>query len=104
LLALPESIRDCAFLRGDRDSLGAPVAARRGVGRALRPAPSTKLCNRVLQDVRQPHADLTRSGREAIDPLEASTSRSAPPPTGRHVHWSSRADWYVHGDGLLVEE
>ena len=22
----------------------------------------------------------------------------------RHVHWASRADWYVHGDGLLLQD
>jgi hypothetical protein len=48
-----------------------------------------------------PH--LTRSGREAIihagsfdEPLAAAPER--------HLHWSSRADWYVHGDELPVQE
>jgi hypothetical protein len=48
-----------------------------------------------------PH--LTRSGREAIihagafdDPLGAAPDL--------HVHWASRADWYRHGEELLVEE
>jgi hypothetical protein len=53
--------------------------------------------------VRQPRAHLTRSGREAIvlaggfdEPLGA-----AP---GRNAHWSSRADWYVREDRLLVQD
>jgi hypothetical protein len=25
-------------------------------------------------------------------------------PPDRHVHWTSRADWYVHGDELRVED
>ncbi|HET7887410.1 MAG TPA: GFA family protein [Bradyrhizobium sp.] len=50
-----------------------------------------------------PMPHLTRSGREAIvhagsfdQPLGSSPAR--------HVHWSSRADWYVHGEDLPVQE
>src|SRR4029453_2027848 len=50
-----------------------------------------------------PMPHLTRSGREAIihagafdDPLGA--------PPDRHVYWASRADWYRHGERMLVEE
>jgi len=48
-----------------------------------------------------PH--LTRSGGEAIVPAGAFDEplRVAP---DRHVQWASRADWYVHGDGLLVQD
>jgi len=45
-----------AFVRGDRESAGALMASRRTVDRALRSAPGAKLCNRVLQNVRQSHA------------------------------------------------
>jgi hypothetical protein len=50
-----------------------------------------------------PMPHLTRSGREAIihagafdQPLDAAPDR--------HVHWASRAKWYVHGDELPVED
>jgi hypothetical protein len=50
-----------------------------------------------------PMPHLTRSGREVIvhagsfdDPLGTAPDR--------HVHWDSRADWYVHGDGLPRED
>jgi hypothetical protein len=50
-----------------------------------------------------PMPHLTRSGREAIvhagafdEPLGATPDR--------HVQWTSRAEWYVHGDGLPVED
>src|SRR3981189_2504859 len=45
-----------------------------------------------------PH--LTRSGREAIVPAGGFDQPLGTAPD-RHVHWSSRADWYVHGDELL---
>jgi hypothetical protein len=48
-----------------------------------------------------PH--LTRSGREAIIPAGGFDDALCTAPD-RHVHWSSRADWYVHGDELLVQE
>jgi hypothetical protein len=55
-----------------------------------------KLCGSPM-----PH--LTRSGRETIihagafdDPLGTAPDR--------HVHWASRANWYRHGEELLVEE
>jgi len=35
---------------------GSMMASRRTVCRAFRPAPGSKLCNRVLQEVRRPHA------------------------------------------------
>lgn len=50
-----------------------------------------------------PMPHLTRSAREAIvhagafdEPLGATPDR--------HVQWASRAEWYVHGDGLPVED
>jgi hypothetical protein len=50
-----------------------------------------------------PMPHLTRSGREAIvhagcfdEPLGAAPVR--------HVHWTSRADWYSHGEGLPTED
>jgi hypothetical protein len=48
-----------------------------------------------------PH--LTRSGREAIVPAGAFDEPLDAAPD-RHVQWASRADWYVHGDGLLVQD
>ena len=48
-----------------------------------------------------PH--LTRSGREAIIHAGAFDAPLGTAPD-RHVHWASRADWYVHGDGLIVED
>jgi hypothetical protein len=60
---------------------------------------ATAFCKRCGSPM--PH--LTRSGREAIvhagafdEPLGATPDR--------HVHWASRAQWYVHGDGLPVED
>jgi hypothetical protein len=60
---------------------------------------ATAFCERCGSPM--PH--LTRSGREAIihagafdDPLGAAPDR--------HLHWASRADWYVHGEGLVVED
>jgi hypothetical protein len=50
-----------------------------------------------------PMPHLTRSGREAIVPAGGFDEPLGAAPD-RHVHWSSRADWYVHGDGLLVQE
>jgi hypothetical protein len=46
-----------------------------------------------------PMPHLTRSGREAIVPAGGFDEPLGAAPD-RHVHWSSRADWYVHGDGL----
>jgi hypothetical protein len=50
-----------------------------------------------------PMPHLTRSGGEAIVPAGAFDEplRVAP---DRHVQWASRGDWYVHGDGLLVQD
>ncbi|HVI66832.1 MAG TPA: GFA family protein [Bradyrhizobium sp.] len=60
---------------------------------------ATAFCKRCGSPM--PH--LTRSGREAIvhagafdEPLGATPDR--------HAQGSSRADWYVHGEGLAVEE
>src|SRR5664279_6208341 len=50
-----------------------------------------------------PMPHLTRSGREAIVPAGSFDEPLGAAPD-RHVHWSSRADWYVHGDELLVQE
>jgi hypothetical protein len=48
-----------------------------------------------------PH--LTRSGREAIVPAGAFDDPLGSGPD-RHVQWASRADWYAHGEALLIEE
>jgi hypothetical protein len=50
-----------------------------------------------------PMPQLTRSGREAIIPAGAFDDPLGVAPD-RHVHWASRADWYVHGNGLTLEE
>jgi hypothetical protein len=50
-----------------------------------------------------PMPHLTRSRREAIIHAGAFDEPLAAAPD-RHAHWSSRADWYVHGDGLLVQD
>ena len=50
-----------------------------------------------------PMPHLTRSGREAIVHAGAFDEPLGSAPD-RHVHWSSRADWYIHGDGLPVED
>jgi hypothetical protein len=48
-----------------------------------------------------PH--VTRSGREAIIHAGAFDEPLGATPDG-HVQWSSRAEWYVHGDGLPVQD
>jgi hypothetical protein len=50
-----------------------------------------------------PMPHLTRSGRQAIVPAGAFDEPLGAAPD-RHVHWSSRADWYVHGGKLPVED
>jgi hypothetical protein len=50
-----------------------------------------------------PMPHLTRSGREAIVPAGAFDEPLGVAPD-RHVQWSSRADWYVHGDDLPVQD
>jgi hypothetical protein len=50
-----------------------------------------------------PMPHLTRSAREAIVPAGGFDQPLGVAPD-RHVHWSSRADWYVHGDGLIVRD
>jgi len=50
-----------------------------------------------------PMPHLTRSGREAIIHTGAFDEKLDATPD-RHVQWSSRAEWYVHGDGLSVED
>jgi hypothetical protein len=50
-----------------------------------------------------PMPHLTRSGREAIVPAGGFDEPLGAAPD-RHAHWASRADWYVHGDGLPVED
>lgn len=50
-----------------------------------------------------PMPHLTRSGDQAIIPAGAFDEPLGTAPD-RHVEWSSRADWYVHGDELLVED
>ena len=85
------------------ESLGVALAQGRSICRPLRPASDNELCHRVLQDLRLSYVHLTHSGREAI--IDAGTLDE---PLGvapdRHVHWSSRADWYVPGEGLPAEE
>ncbi len=48
-----------------------------------------------------PH--VTRSGREAIIHAGAFDEPLGATPDG-HVQWSSRAEWYVDGDGLPVQD
>ena len=48
-----------------------------------------------------PMPHLTRSGREAIVHAGAFDAPLGATPD-RHVQWASRAEWYVHGDGLPV--
>jgi hypothetical protein len=50
-----------------------------------------------------PMPHLTRSGGEAIIPAGGFDKPLGAAPD-RHVHWASRADWYVHGDGLLLQD
>lgn len=52
-------------------------------------------------DSPMPH--LTRSGREAIIHAGAFDERLGASPD-RHVHWASRAEWYVHGNEIPVED
>jgi hypothetical protein len=60
---------------------------------------ATAFCSRCGSPM--PH--LTRSGREAIVPAGSFDQHLGAAPD-RHVHWTSRADWYVHGESLLVED
>ncbi|MGJ5175713.1 GFA family protein [Bradyrhizobium oligotrophicum] len=60
---------------------------------------TTAFCSRCGSPM--PH--LTRSGREAIIPAGSFDQPLGTAPD-RHVHWASRADWYVQGDGLRVED
>jgi hypothetical protein len=60
---------------------------------------ATAFCKRCGSPM--PH--LTRSGREAIVPAGGFDQPLGAGPD-RHAHWSSRADWYVHGDGLPVQD
>jgi hypothetical protein len=50
-----------------------------------------------------PMPHLTRSGREAIVPAGGFDQPLGVAPD-RHAHWSWRADWYVHGDALPVQD
>jgi len=60
---------------------------------------ATSFCRRCGSPL--PHA--TRSGREVIIPAGALDDHPGSTPD-RHVHWGSRAPWYVHGQGLPEEE
>ncbi|BAM92716.1 hypothetical protein S58_67490 [Bradyrhizobium oligotrophicum S58] len=60
---------------------------------------ATAFCNRCGSPL--PH--LTRSGREAIIPAGGFDQPLGAAPD-RHVHWATRADWYVHGERLLIED
>ncbi|WP_315722206.1 MULTISPECIES: GFA family protein [unclassified Bradyrhizobium] len=60
---------------------------------------ATAFCSRCGSPM--PH--LTRSGREAIVPAGSFDQPLGTAPD-RHVHWTSRADWYVHGERLLIED
>jgi hypothetical protein len=60
---------------------------------------ATSFCRRCGSPF--PHS--TRSGREVIIPAGALDGDPVNKP-GRHLHWSSRAPWYAHGDGLPEEE
>jgi hypothetical protein len=103
LLALSESDRDCPFLRGDREGIGRSLASRRGIGTRFDLPQARSFATAFCKQCGSPMPHLTRSGREAIihagafdDPLGAAPDR--------HVHWASRANWYHHGEELLVEE
>jgi hypothetical protein len=50
-----------------------------------------------------PMPHLTRSGREAIVPAGGFDEPLGTAPD-RHVHWGSRPDWYVGGEGLMRDE
>jgi hypothetical protein len=50
-----------------------------------------------------PMPHLTRSGREAIIHAGAFDEPLGAVPD-RHVQWASRADWYLHGGGLAIED
>jgi hypothetical protein len=60
---------------------------------------ATAFCRRCGSPL--PH--LTRSGREAILPAGSFDDKVAVTPE-RHVHWASRAEWYVQGDSLPHDE
>jgi hypothetical protein len=59
---------------------------------------ATSFCRRCGSPL--PH--LTRSGREAILPVGAFDDELTVKPE-RHMHWGSRAAWYVHGNELPYE-
>ncbi|CCD97495.1 GFA family protein [Bradyrhizobium sp. STM 3809] len=60
---------------------------------------ATAFCTRCGSPM--PH--LTRSGREAIIPAGSFDQPLGAAPD-RHVHWASRADWYIHGESLRAED
>jgi hypothetical protein len=60
---------------------------------------ATAFCRRCGSPM--PH--VTRRGREVIIPAGSFDEPLGAAPD-RHVHWASRADWYVHGDGLLLQD
>jgi hypothetical protein len=60
---------------------------------------ATSFCRRCGSPL--PHA--TRSGREVIIPAGALDGDPISKPD-RHLHWGSRAPWYVDGNGLPEEE
>jgi hypothetical protein len=60
---------------------------------------ATSFCQRCGSPL--PH--VTRSGREAIIPAGAFDDPLSVRPD-RHVQWSSRANWYLHGERLPSEE
>jgi hypothetical protein len=103
LLALP---------KGDRDGALCEVIVKTPAFRWLRGEQSVARFD--LPEVRSfatafcttcgsPMPHLTRSGREAIVPAGAFEEPLGVAPD-RHVQWASRADWYVHGDGLLLQD
>jgi hypothetical protein len=103
LLALPESDRNRPFLRGDREGIGCRWLRGEGSVRRFDLPQARSFATAFCKRCGSPMPHLTRSGREAIihagafdDPLGA--------PPDRHVHWASRAGWYRHGEGLVVEE
>jgi hypothetical protein len=60
---------------------------------------ATSVCRRCGCPL--PHA--TRSGREIIIPAGSIDDDLGVKPE-RHVYWSSRADWYIHGNELPTQE
>ena len=79
------------WLRGEQSVVRFDLPQARSFGTAF-----CRTCGSPM-----PH--VTRSGREAIVPAGGFDETLGVAPD-RHVQWVSRADWYVHGDGLLLQD